>query len=263
MTGKITSTFSSALLALEFLTPLRLRAVRQYEDRDFGASLAWYPLVGLLIGIVLLLIDRGLEDLLPSGPRSALLLAAMGLLSGGLHFDGLADTADGLAVQGDRATRLGVMSEGNIGPAGVMSLSMVLLVQWSALTALSEPVRDAGIVLAPALARWSAAPVAALFSPARPRGVGHALLQGVWPIAIPLSTVLALGFSVALFAAGGLVLLAVAAVAAVAVAAAVSRVLDGVTGDTFGASVEVTQAVVLLTLVAGSTRDWLDPTFLT
>ena len=98
------------------------------SDRAFGEALAWFPLVGLLLGLLLLGIDRTLSHMLPSAPVSALLLAALALLSGGLHLDGVADTADGMAVQGDRATRLSVMSAGNIGPAGVMALALVLLV---------------------------------------------------------------------------------------------------------------------------------------
>jgi adenosylcobinamide-GDP ribazoletransferase len=237
--------------------------VRQWDDRTFGAALGWFPLVGLLIGVVLLLADRGLDDLLPPGPRSALLLALLALLSGGLHLDGVADTADGLAVQGDRSTRLGVMSEGNVGPAGAMTLAIVLLVEWSALASLPEPVRSAGLVLAPGLARWTVAPIAVAFPPARPRGLGHALQQGALPLAAPLSAVISFAAAAALFGPGGLVLPVVAAVAGMLVAAAAARLLQGVTGDVFGASIEFAQAAVLLSLVAAASRDWLDPTFLT
>ncbi len=190
-------------------------------------------------------------------------ISELALVTGGLHLDGVADTADGLAVQGDRATRLGVMSEGNIGPAGVMSLALVLLVQWSALAALEPPVRSAAIVLAPGLARWSVAPVAALFPPARPRGIGHALQQGIWPTAVPTSAALAFGASLALFGLAGLVLPLVAAAAALIVAWAVARLLEGVTGDTFGACIEISQAAILLAFVAAGQHGWLDPTFLT
>ena len=252
---------SALLIAIEFLTPLRLWPVRRWEDRDFGAALGWFPLVGLLLGGVLLLLDRILAELLPPMPASALLLAALALLTGGLHLDGVADTADGMAVQGDRATRLGVMSEGNIGPAGVMALALVLLVQWTALASLEPPLRSAALAIAPALARWAATPVAVLFRPARPRGIGHALQQGVWPFAAPLSTALVVIFSVALFGVAGLALPLVAAVAALAIAGAASRLLDGVTGDTFGASIEVAQSAVLIALVAAGGRGWLVPMF--
>ena len=142
--GAARALWSSPLIALEFLTPLRLRRVQRWDDRTFGAAIAWYPLVGLLMGVALLLIDRGLERLLPPAPTAALEVAALALLSGGLHLDGVADTADGMALQGDRAERLGVMSEGHTGPAGVMSLVIVLLVLWAALVSLAPPVRSAG-----------------------------------------------------------------------------------------------------------------------
>ena len=252
---------SALLIAIEVLTPLRLRRVQRWEDRDFGAALGWFPVVGLLIGGVLLLLDRILAPLLPPMPTAALLLAALALLTGGLHLDGLADTADGLAVQGDRATRLGVMSEGNIGPAGVMALALVLLVQWSALVSLEPSLRASGLLIAPSLARWSATPVAMLFRPARPRGIGHALQQGVWPFAAPFSTALMVVIAVALFGVAGLALPLIAAVSALAIAGATSRMLDGVTGDTFGASIEVAQAAVLIALVIAGGRGWLLPMF--
>ena len=252
----------SPLIALEFLTPLRLRRVQQWEDREFGAAMAWYPLVGLLLGLALLLIDRGLERLLPPEPTAALEVAVLALLTGGLHLDGVADTADGMALQGDRAQRLGVMSEGRTGPAGVMALVIVLLVLWAALASLAPPVRSAGLVLAPALARWSVVPVVVLFRPARPRGLGHALHTAAWPLAAPLSTVIGAAAALALFGPPGVVLLAVAAATAVTVAWSASRMLEGVTGDTHGAAIEVAQAATLLAIVAAGNRGWLDPTFL-
>ncbi len=262
-TSRNVAGLSGVLIALEFLTPLRLRRVRQWEDRAFGAALGWFPAIGLLLGIALLLLDRALEQLLPVGPASALLVAALALLSGGLHLDGVADTADGMAVQSDRATRLGVMSEGNIGPAGVMSLALVLLVQWAAIASLAPPLRSAALVLAPALARWAVTPVALAFPPARPKGVGHALQQGLWPSAVPLSTLLAVAAALALFGLPGLVLVLVAGVAALVVGGAAARLLQGVTGDVFGACVEVAQVAVLLACVAALEHGWLEPTFLT
>ncbi len=101
-----------------------------------------------------------------------------------------------------------------------------------------------------------------LFRPARPRGIGHALQQGVWPVAAPLSAVLIVVASVALFGPAGLVLPAVAAAARLLIAAAAARMLDGVTGDTFGASIEVAQAASLLFFVAAGNAGWLQPALL-
>ena len=250
---------SGALIACEFLTPLRLRRVQTYDDRVFAEALGWYPLAGLLIGAVLVLADRGLSQLLPPGPAAVVLVALLALASGGLHLDGVADTADGMALQGDRAERLGVMSEGNTGPAGVMALVLVLLAEWTAIAALPDPVRASALLLVPALARWTVVPVGIIFRPARPRGLGHAMQQGLWPAAAPLATAIAVGAALALFGAPGLVLVLIAGVAAVILAGAAARMLEGVTGDVFGAGIEVAQVVVWMSLVAATSKGWIAP----
>lgn len=251
-----------ALIACEFLTPLRLRRVQTYDDRVFAEALGWYPFAGLLIGAMLVLADRGLSQLLPPGPTAVLLVALLALASGGLHLDGVADTADGMAMQGDRAARLGVMSEGNTGPAGVMALVLVLLAEWAALSALPEPVRASALLLAPVLARWTVVPVGIIFRPARPRGLGHAMQQGLWPAAAPLATLIAVGAAIVLFGAPGLVLVLVAAIGAVILAGSAARMLDGVTGDVFGAGIEVAQVVVWMSLLAAANKGWIAPLLL-
>lgn len=247
---------AGAMIAIEFLTPLRLRRVQTYDERTFAEALGWYPLAGLLIGAILALLDLGLREILPAAPAAALLVAALALFSGGLHLDGVADTADGMAVQGDRAERLGVMSEGNTGPAGVMALVLVLLAQWSALASLPTETRFAALLVAPALARWTVAPVGMFFKPARPRGLGHAIHSGLWPVAVPLSTVIAVGAAVVTFGAAGLVLVIVAAFAAVLIAGAAARLLQGVTGDVYGAGIEVSQVMVWFAVIAAIERGW-------
>ncbi len=261
--AELRAQLAAALIALEFVTPLRLRSVRTWDDRSFGRALGWYPAVGLLIGLCLALIDRLLGGLLPPEVVAAVLIAFLAVISAGLHLDGVADTADGMALQGDRAQRLGVMSAGDVGPAGVMALAIVLIVQWSALAALDGEARTAGLVLAPALARWSVAPIAVLFPPARPRGLGYAMRQGAWPLAVPLSAVIAFAASAALFGAGGLVLPIVAFGGALILSAAAARMLRGVTGDTHGAAIEIAQATTLIALVAASSEGWLDPILFT
>jgi adenosylcobinamide-GDP ribazoletransferase len=164
-----------------------------------------------------------------------------------------------MAVQGDRARRLGVMSEGNTGPAGVMALVLVLLVQWAAISSLPSDARFAALVMAPVLARWTVVPVGLLFQPARPRGLGHAINEGLWPVAAPLATLIAGAVAVATFGLAGIVLLALAAASAVLIAGAASRLLRGVTGDVFGAGIEVAQIVTWLALLASLQHGWAEP----
>ncbi len=245
------------LIALEFLTMLRVRRVRRWSDARFGAALAWFPAVGVLLGAALWGLDRALTGLLPAAAVAALLLAALALATGGLHLDGVADTADGLAAQRSREARLQLMREGTTGPAGVVALVLLLLAQWSALASLEGAARPAALLLAPALARWAVLPAAAACRPARSSGLGHAAGAALWPFAAPLATATAAAAAVVLFGAQGLVLLALAAGTALATAGAATRTLGGVTGDTHGAVVEVTQAAVWLAILAGADGGWL------
>ncbi|MGE3962181.1 MAG: adenosylcobinamide-GDP ribazoletransferase [Dehalococcoidia bacterium] len=253
-----------SLIAIEFLTPLRIRAVRTYDDRTFAAALGWYPFAGLVIGAALALLDLVLRELLPAGPTAALLVVTLALLSGGLHLDGVADTADGLAVQAGggedgRARRLAVMREGTIGPAGVMALVLVLLTQWSALASLPEDARTAALLAAPAIARWTVVPVATTFPPARPGGLGHGIRDGLWPVAAPLATLIAIVVAAVTFGAAGVVLVAAGGFAALLVGGAAARLLGGVTGDVFGAAIEVSQVIVWLTVLALLQQGWAEP----
>ncbi len=252
--------WNGPLIALEFLTMLRLRRVHTWDDARFGSALAWFPAVGLVLGGTLLGLDHALSELLPGAPVAAVLLAALALATGGLHLDGVADTADGLAAQRGRETRLAIMREGTTGPAGVMALVLLLIAQWSALAALEGAARPAALLLAPALARWAVVPAAVAYRPARPSGLGHAVATALWPFAAPFATATAAATAIVLFGAAGLALLALAAGAALITAAASARMFGGITGDTYGAAVELAQTVVWLAIVAGAARGWLVPT---
>src|SRR4030065_833392 len=108
----------SFFIALQFLTRFPLPALDGPDNRDIGRSLLFYPLVGLFIGAMLIALNEvaaGTSEAL----RAALLLAAWVLLTGGLHLDGLADSADAWAgAHGDRDKALRIMKDAASGPAG-------------------------------------------------------------------------------------------------------------------------------------------------
>jgi adenosylcobinamide-GDP ribazoletransferase len=143
-----------------------------------------------------------------------------------------------------------------------MALVLVLLAEWAAIVSLQDPVRGAALVVAPALGRWAVVPVGLLFKPARPRGLGHAMQAAMLPVAAPLATVIGGGAAVVFFGVAGVVLIVAATVAALLIASLAARLLEGVTGDVFGASIEVAQVVVWLSLVAAGVHGWTEPRFL-
>src|SRR5690606_7673193 len=124
------------LIALQFLTRLPVRLPGMPEAQQIGRSLLWYPLVGLLLGGLLLAL-HGLLGATPALLQAAILLAVWAGLSGGLHLDGLADSADAwVGGLGDRERTLAIMKDPRSGPIAVVVLLLVLLLKFAALAVL-------------------------------------------------------------------------------------------------------------------------------
>ena len=233
------------LIALQFLTRLPVRLPGMPEPRQVGRSLLWYPLVGLLIG-TLLLAGAWLLDGRPVLLSAALLLALWVGLSGGLHLDGLADTADAwVGGYGDRERTLTIMKDPRSGPIAVVVLVVVLLLKFSALVALLEAGQWMPLLLAPWLARGML-PLLFLTTPyVRAGGLGQTLAEHlprrelpVW-LAIQGVVMLVLGW------AAWIALVMALAIFAWLRGRFMQR-LGGTTGDTAGAMVEIVEVGVLV-----------------
>lgn len=220
--------------------------------RELGLAVPWYPVVGLLLGLVLaaaaLLLGPGVLAR-PAGVAAALVLGLWVWSTGGLHLDGLADTADAwVGGQGSRERTLTIMKDPASGPAGVAALVLVLIAKFAALEVLIGS-GDAWVLLwVPLLARVQL-PVLLLTTPyARTQGMAAAPAQHAprWPGGL----VVALVGGAAVLALGwvGLLLAGAAALLYLLVRHALLRRLGGFTGDTAGALVELTEALLILLL---------------
>jgi adenosylcobinamide-GDP ribazoletransferase len=105
-----------------------------------GSTLEWFPLVGAIVGSVVGGVWYGAEHLWPPGPAAALTVAADLAVTGMLHFDGLADTADGVLPHMDRSRRLSVMSDPTIGAFGLAVAVMVLFLRWTSFASITPNV---------------------------------------------------------------------------------------------------------------------------
>jgi adenosylcobinamide-GDP ribazoletransferase len=248
--------------ALGLFTVLPVRAAPEIGRREAARAVLWLPVVGALLAVpaagVLLAVEAGGH----SAPRrllaAALAIGVLALLTGGLHLDGLADTADGLGSRRPRDQALAIMRRSDVGPFGVAALLFTVLVQITALATVSPGWPGAGAVLLAAVTGRVAALVATgPGSPAaRPEGFGALVAAATTARARVTAgvAVLAAAAGTAAMAWGpAAALRAAAAVLAGLVAAellrrtAVRR-LGGVTGDVFGAMIEVATATALLAL---------------
>ncbi len=247
--------------ALMFYTCL---PIPQSWPLEFRYVARWVPWVGAVVGGLLAIADATLAELyVPDLVRSALVIALGILLTGGLHLDGVMDTADGLAVPSSgsvaesRAKRLEVMADSRMGAFGGMAAIALILLKVSALSAIVS--QRAWVLIAVAVwGRWGQQWAIARYPYLKAEGKG-AFHQAALPalvytlpslvgIALISAFCIALGFAswavVWRTTIGGLLL-------SVLTSAYFNRQLGGQTGDTYGAVVEWTEALMLCSLTIG------------
>lgn len=237
-------------LALAFLTRLPV-APAQASEVDVGRSLAFFPLVGLLLGLALAALAALAGVRLPAPVVAVGLVALLALLTGGLHLDGVADVFDALGAPGaDRERRLEILRDSRIGAHGATALGFVLLGKVAALQAVVEAGDPSLLVVFPAVARWAAGLVLLGFPYARPEGLGSPFWahgrasDAAWASVVVLAAVVWLGGNAWLAALATLALLAGFATLA-------TRRFGGITGDVCGAVIELGEvAFLVLALVA-------------
>lgn len=238
-------------LCYEFLSAVALLSRIPVPAHPFrGAQGAWaWPLVGALLGGLAALAGAALSVLgAPAGVAAAGVLATLALATGGLHEDGLADTADGLVGGDSVATRLAIMKDSRIGAHGALALVLVVLAQWSALQGmLQAPQGWALLIAACALSRAPMAVIMAAMAPARRGGLSVAAGRPAPAIA---AAAVALALALGLILAGGQILWAAlaAGLAAGAVALAARARIGGQTGDILGASQQLALVAALAAL---------------
>lgn len=237
------------LVALRFLTALPLPA-RDVTPEELGRSAAYFPLVGLFLGVVVAGTDAVLRLALPLSVASAGAVVALVVLTGALHLDGLMDCCDGLFGRRDPERRLEIMRDSRVGSFGVLGAFGLLLVQYAALVELPEHWRLGGLAVVPAVGRWAMVLAVWGFPYARPEGLGVAFKEGMgWP-QVALATGVAALASVWLLGYAGAIALIAGGLGAWLLASFVCTRIPGLTGDVYGAINEVVQVVTLLVIVA-------------
>lgn len=237
------------VFAWHFLTGIPLsRALHEPTAVELATSMAWYPVVGILIGGGLVLADAGLSMLFPSVVVNVLLIVLLVSLTRGLHQDGLADTLDGLAGGRTPAERLPIMRDPRIGAIGATGLFLSLLLRYAGLMALPQALRIPALLCMPAIGRWAMVTVAWASPYARAEGglASSFLTHLSWRHVLVSTSVLTAGLGWGFGIADALMVLVTGSLVVLAVWAGCRSWFGGITGDTLGATNEVMEILFLL-----------------
>lgn len=244
------------LVATAFLTRVPVRVVAGAVD--VGRAARWFPLIGGLLGGATALIAWTMTEVMefPAALTATLVVGLGAWATGAIHLDGLADTVDGFGGGRDREGVLRIMRDPLIGSYGAAALVFVVGVKVTAIAALLD--RGAAlpfVVAAPAISRWTISALAAWLPYARSEGgLGKAITHERDTIGLVVATAVTALIAIGALRVVGLIVWAFAALTAVWIARIARRRIGGVTGDVFGASVELTETSVLLcgVLLTGS-----------
>lgn len=235
-----------ALLAgLQFMTRLPVKG--SYTEEEIGLAVLWFPVIGLILGAI----DATVWLLLSLMTHEALLLRALlvvcvhMVLTGGLHLDGLADTADGCLSGRSVEGVLKIMKDSRIGAMGTLVLWAVLSLKMAALSEMPQSAIVSALIIVPALARTAQLAAIACCDYLTDRGLASLFFRHAsWPFAV--ASALVLFVLAAVLLPVGALSMPLGMVIPIMMIWRIHRRLGGITGDVLGALCEVAEASLLV-----------------
>lgn len=236
---------------------------RSFNQREISDSRAYYPVVGFLLGLLLVGVELGARELFPVHLTAALLLVVLVVATRALHLDGFMDVCDGLFGGYTKERRLEIMKDTNVGAFAVAGAASLLILKYGALVSLLT-IAPAGkewwpLLLFPVLSRWSMVVALRAFPYVRGDGLGSPFHQGGDQIPTFIAVLTAILMSVLIGGFGGLGLLLGASVLAWLMGKGMANLLGGLTGDSYGAINETIEVAVLVAAVALLPHGWIEP----
>lgn len=233
------------VLMLQFLTTIPIKISLDATEEDYGKGLAFAPIIGLVIGIILALTNYFAAFIFTASINSIIIIIEYILLTGGLHLDGLGDTFDGLFSNKSKERMLEIMKDSRLGTNAVLAVISVILLYYGFLSQIPSEHMCAVLVLFPVAGRSATLIGASVSNYARNTGLGKSFVDycGIKQM------ILGLFFSVLIFGIAyslcGVALCVVSIAAALITVKFLSGKIDGVTGDILGAVCELNQVITI------------------
>jgi len=232
------------LIALQFLTILPIKIKSEIKERDFGASLVYFPIIGAFIGLLLVLIFI-IFSFLPYLVKVALVLITYIIITGGMHLDGFADTCDGFYAGKSKEETLAIMRDPHIGTIGVIGLICLLLFKFVILISIPREVLEKSLIAMVVFGRWSQVFACYTSDYARQEGKARSFIEYAGNKGIFLATLFTLSVFFFSLKMKGLILFLASALPVFLFINFTKRKIGGMTGDTIGATNELAEAGLL------------------
>lgn len=239
------------IAAFQFLTIFPTIIRRMFTSQEMGRAVAWFPLVGVVLGSFLYGLHYLSQLIFPANVSAALILISWVTFTRAFHLDGFMDTCDGLFGGFTPERRMEIMKDSRMGAFGVAGGVLVLLTEYSALSASTN--LFVALILATTLGRWASPLVIYWFPYAREDGLGIEMKRNVRIREVLIATLIAGITSWFVYSWLGFVFMLGAAMIGFLVALYAMRLLPGLTGDIYGT---VTTLVEMLMLVVFTIKDF-------
>jgi len=243
------------IFALTFLTRIPVCYQVEYEEKLPGKSMIFYPLVGMIIGVLVVLVDLFTTGIISLRIRSIIVLLFYIYLTGGLHLDGFMDTIDGI-FSGRKAEKMReIMHDSRIGAFGVIALFILLLLKYNLIFELNDSWRWSVLILMPALSRFILVGVVNYFPLAKSSKLGKSYKsylgkRELWGASFLIFIVyIMLVFILNFPLLGLLVITVLSIVISLLIAYYIYSKIGGLTGDSYGTVVESSEVITLLTWI--------------
>lgn len=234
------------ILTLQFLTRLPLNINLKVTEEDFAKGVVYFPIAGLVIGFFNLFVYY-FADLVIEGifPLICAVLANI-VITGGLHLDGLADTCDGIFSARDKQRMLEIMKDSRIGTNGGIALIMDLLFRVGVLYNLPKEVIYFSLLLAPVVGRTTLVIIMKISRYARSNGMGGLFIEKQTFTRTSLGAIIGLILSYIIMQYRGLLIYTMAVITGLIFRSYIYNKIDGMTGDTVGATNEIVELVAFV-----------------
>lgn len=236
------------LIALQFLTILPIKIKKGIKKEDFGKSLIYFPMVGLLIGI-LLTITAFVFGFLPPQVTAVIILVISIIITGGIHLDGFADTCDGFYGSKPKEKILEIMHDSQIGVMGVTGIVSLLLLKFTLIVNIPQDILWKSLIMMAVFARWSQVLACYMSKYARKEGKGKYFIKYAGKRELFVGILLTLGLSLLLMQIKGIIIFCISMFPIFLLINYIKRKIGGMTGDTIGAVSEIAEVLILLLCV--------------